>query len=66
MAVALAPEVVERAETRPVAVELEGRLSRGATVVDWQQRSGAPANGRIVMEVYPARFEGLVRAALGA
>ena len=66
MAVALAPDSVRRAESRAVAVELEGRLSRGATIVDWQQRSGEPANARIVLEVDAARFERQVRAALGA
>ena len=66
MAVALTPDIVDRAETRPLAVELEGRLSRGATIVDWHQRSGAPANARIVLDVDAARFEGQVRGALGA
>ena len=66
MAAALQPEGVLRAEERPLAVELEGRLSRGATVVDWQQRSGRPANARIVMDYDQARFEAQIRAALGA
>ena len=66
MAVALDPGSVVKAETLPLAVELEGRLSRGATVVDWQQRSGAPANARIALEVDQARFEARIRAALGA
>ena len=66
MAVALAPDVIDRAEARPVSVELEGRHSRGATIVDWQERSGAPANARIVLDVDAARFEGRVRGALGA
>ena len=66
MAVALAPDVIDRAEARPVSIELEGRHSRGATIVDWQERSGAPANARIVMDVDAARFEGRVRGALGA
>lgn len=65
MAAALQPEGVLRAEERPLAVELEGRLSRGATLVDWQQRSGQPANARIVMDYDRARFEAQVRAALG-
>ena len=66
MAAALQPEGVLRAEERPLAVELEGRLSRGATVVDWPQRSGRPANARILMDYDQARFEAQVRAALGA
>jgi purine nucleosidase len=66
MAAALQPDGVLRAEERHLAVELEGRLSRGATVVDWQQRSGRPANARIVMDYDQARFEAQIRAALGA
>jgi purine nucleosidase len=66
MAVALQPEGVQRAEHRYLAVELEGRLSRGATLVDWQQRTGRPANARIVMDYDPARFQARLKAALGA
>ncbi|GAB2497243.1 nucleoside hydrolase [Arenimonas alkanexedens] len=66
MAAALHPDGVTRAEERFLAVELEGRLSRGATLVDWQQRMARPANARIVMDYDQARFEGLIRAALGA
>ena len=66
MAVALAPEGVRRAETRAVVVETEGRLSRGATVVDWGRRSGLPANARILLNYDQAGFEALIRAALGA
>lgn len=66
MAVAIDPGMVTRSERRHVAVELDGRLTRGATVVDWTGRLGRPANARIVMEVDPSRFAALVRAALGA
>jgi purine nucleosidase len=66
MAAALQPDGVARAEARYLAVELEGRLSRGATLVDWQQRTGRPANARIVMDYDQARFEAQIRAALGA
>lgn len=66
MAQALAPEGALRLETRPVVVETEGRLSRGSTVVDWQQRSGLPAQARILLDYDQARFERLVRQALGA
>ena len=34
-----------------VAVELDGRLTRGATVVDWAGRLGRPAQANIVLEV---------------
>ncbi|HEX8778474.1 MAG TPA: nucleoside hydrolase [Rhodanobacter sp.] len=66
MAVAIDPAIVTRSETRAVAVELEGRLSRGATVVDWAGRLGRRAQARIVLEVDHARFAAMVRRAIGA
>ena len=66
MAVALAPDIVVRAEARHVAIETTGALTRGATVVDWEGRLGRPANARIVLEVDQARFEALAASALGA
>lgn len=66
MAVALDPGMVTRAETRHVAIELDGRLTRGATVVDWHHRLGGKANARIVLEVDQARFGQLIAGALGA
>jgi purine nucleosidase len=65
MAVALDPAIVTRAETRHVAVELDGRLTRGATVVDWHRRLGGRPNARIVLEVDQDRFGQLVAGALG-
>jgi purine nucleosidase len=66
MAVAIDPAMVTRAEERHVAVEMDGRLTRGATVVDWTARLGRPANARIVMAVDQARFGAMVQRALGA
>ena len=66
MAVALDPGLVMHAETRHVGIELNGVLTRGATVVDWDDRLGRPANARIVLAVDPARFDALVGTALGA
>ncbi len=65
MAVALDPSIVTRSETRAVAVELDGRLTRGATVVDWAGRLGRPAQANIVLAVDQARFAAMVRRALG-
>jgi len=65
MAVAIDPAIVTRSETRAVAVELDGRLTRGATVVDWARRGGAAANANIVLEIDQARFGAMVRRALG-
>jgi purine nucleosidase len=66
MAVAIDPTVVARSQRRHVAVELDGRLTRGATVVDWGGRLGKPANANLVLELDQARFAALVRGALGA
>ncbi len=65
MAVALDPSIVVRSEKRAVAVELDGRLTRGATVVDWEARMGRPAQANIVLEVDQPRFAAMVRRALG-
>jgi inosine-uridine nucleoside N-ribohydrolase len=66
MAVALDADIVAEAETRHVAVELAGGLTRGATLVDWNGRGAAAPNARIVMKADHGRFEALVAAALGA
>jgi len=66
MAVALAPDLVTESAERHVGIELDGALTRGATVVDWDGRLGRPINARIVLAVDQARFEALVRAALCA
>ena len=66
MAVAIDPSIVSRSESRHVAVELDGRLTRGATVVDWAGRLQRPANAHIVMELDADRFAAMVRRALGA
>ena len=66
MAVAIDPSVVVRSERRAVAVELDGRLTRGATVVDWTGRLGRPANANVVLELDQERFAAMVRRALGA
>ncbi|MEP7184610.1 MAG: nucleoside hydrolase [Rhodanobacter sp.] len=65
MAVALDPSIVVRSEKRAVAVELDGRLTRGATVVDWAARLGHPAQANMVLEVDQPRFAAMVRRALG-
>ena len=47
-----------------VAVETEGRWTRGATVVDLHGRSGRPPNARVACELDAPRFWDLVIAAL--
>ena len=65
MAVALQPDLVIEAQVRPLAIELDGALTRGATLVDWAQRSGRPSRVRIVGAVDQRGFEHRVAAALG-
>ena len=62
----LQPDIGLDAQDHHVAIELTGTLTRGATVVDWQDRFGRPANSRIVLDVDQKRFEALVASALGA
>jgi purine nucleosidase len=66
MALALAPGAALELVERPVAVELAGGLTRGATVVDWGRRQGRPDNAAILMRYDQAQFEAMVRAALAA
>ena len=66
MAVAIDPSVVLRSEHRRVGVELDGHLTRGATVVDWGGRLGRQAQVTVVLELDQAKFAAMVRRALGA
>jgi purine nucleosidase len=66
MAVVLEPQHVTQWQARPVAIETGGTHSRGATVVDWDRRSGAPENARIALGFSRERFESLIRRALGS
>ena len=66
MAFALAPEAALEHESRPVAVELSGVHTRGATVVDWLRQGGQADTARLLLRYDQARFEGLVRDALAA
>ncbi|TQD47060.1 nucleoside hydrolase [Marilutibacter aestuarii] len=66
MAWVLRPDAARVVETRPMAVALEGRHSRGATVVDWRRQGGRPDNVRILMRYDQADFEARVRGAVGA
>jgi purine nucleosidase len=65
MAVVLQPDIVASAATHHVAIALDG-ATRGATVVDWDNRSGKAPNARIVLDVDQVRFEALAASALGA
>lgn len=66
MAWALEPEGALETAERPVAVETEGRLTRGLTAVDWNRQTGAPDNARILLRYDQTRFDARVKAALAA
>ncbi len=66
MAMLVAPEHVRERAVRPLRVELSGAETRGATVVDWNRRSGRPDNADILMTYDQAAFEALIRQALRA
>ena len=66
MAYALQPEGAVELLERPVAIELAGTRTRGATVVDWNRQEGRPDNATLLMRYDQTRFEGLIRAALAA
>ncbi|WP_340648538.1 nucleoside hydrolase [Pseudoxanthomonas winnipegensis] len=66
MALALHPDGATELVERPLAVELAGTLTRGATVTDWNRQTGRPDNARLLLRYDQARFEALVEAALAA
>ena len=66
MAWALQPEGAQEVLQRPVAVELAGRHTRGATVVDWNRQHGGADNAALLMRYDQARFEGAIQRALAA
>lgn len=64
MAVAIEPSIVMKSETHHVRVELNGRHTRGQTIVDWKDRSGEEANANIILEVNTERFFELMEQGL--
>lgn len=65
MAVVLEAEHVREWQERPCAIETGGALSRGATVIDWDRRSGQPDNARIALRYDKDAFFRLIRVAMG-
>jgi inosine-uridine nucleoside N-ribohydrolase len=49
-----------------LAIETQGRWTRGATVVDPFGRLGRPANARVALELDVERFWAMLVAAIGA
>lgn len=66
MALALQPEGALEVQARPLAIELAGQQTRGATVVDWLRQGGRPDNAAILMRYDQARFEAMIRRALAS
>ncbi|MFT4197882.1 MAG: nucleoside hydrolase [Pseudoxanthomonas sp.] len=66
MAYALHPEWALERVQRPLAVELAGGLTRGATVTDWNRQTGRADNAGILLRYDRARFQDLIQAALAA
>ena len=64
LATVLESDMVLQIEQRHVAIELNGALTRGATVVDWDKRLGNSPNAEIVLDVDQARFESFIAGAL--
>ncbi len=66
MALALQPDGALETIDRPLSIELAGTLTRGASVVDWGRQSGRPDNATLLARYDQARYEALIKAALGA
>lgn len=65
MLAALYPEYVLEKERHYLAVETQGSHARGATVVDWLDRSGRNAQAEILLKADQTEFERIIRQALG-
>src|SRR3546814_15982542 len=65
MAYALQPDGALETAERPLAVALEDRHSRGATIVDWPRQTGRPDRARILLSYDQAPFGGLAGGDLG-
>ena len=65
LALVIDPSLV-RCDELFVAIETEGRWTRGATVVDFYGRFGRPPNARVAMELDAARFWDLMVGAVAA
>jgi len=64
MAVALEPEIMHKAETHYVQVELAGHHTRGQTTVDWSDQTGNEPNVNLVLGVDAERLWELMEAAV--
>lgn len=51
MAIALEPELISESERHHVAVELQGTLTRGQTVIDYSRQTGKLSNVEVVTQI---------------
>jgi purine nucleosidase/pyrimidine-specific ribonucleoside hydrolase len=65
LAIAVEPSIARTVDAR-IDVELDGRHTRGATVVDLHGRTGRPANARVALDLDVPRFWDLVCGAIAA
>lgn len=65
MAVALEPGGIVTSSDRAVRICLDGELTRGATLVDWDGRGDRAPQCRILLEYEQERWRGMLRSALG-
>lgn len=66
MLAALYPEYIIDKERHFIHIATSGKHTRGATVVDWLNRSGCDAQTEIILRMNQGRFEALIQQALGA
>jgi purine nucleosidase len=64
VAVALEPDIVRKAETHYVQVELAGQHTRGQTIVDWHDITEHEPNVNLVLELDTDRLWELTQAAV--
>ena len=62
VAVALEPDIVQRAELHHVRVELSGQYTRGHTTVDWHDRTGGTPNVNVILELDKERLWEMLQA----
>ncbi len=63
-AVAIDPSIITRSEEHYLAVELDGKLTRGMTCVDWWDTSEKAPNAELVLELDRDKFVQMMEAGL--
>lgn len=63
-AVAIDPSIITRSEEHYLAVELDGKLTRGMTCVDWWDTSEKAPNAELILELDRDKFVQMMEAGL--